>query len=582
MSRQLTDQQKKIVFEKNGHFVVRACPGSGKTFTVAARLSRLLSEWDKPHQGIAAISFTNVAWEEIEGYLAKDFGVSTPIGYPHFLGTIDSFIDKFIFLPFGHTVMGCYGRPELTGPPHDNFEPIGSFMWWPKNNSQCYKGCKLNDFFYEDDGCLANNNRRSQFKKCESNHSACTRLKKEFNESGRATQLDANYFAMRILIEYPVIAKALASRFPNVMIDEAQDTSSTQMKILDSLVENGLSQLMLVGDPDQAIYEWRSADPTLFDEKYSFWKDNSEKLMDNWRSTQRICDFVSRISSSDEPMVAKNEELASFGREPEIWGYSCDDELPDIVSRFCTECQKNDIKESAISVLTRSNDFLNDVIPGVVRRTPLNPWKDGDKLTKGFANSKYLFDQGNFPDAFRLLERTMCIFLNRNKAYSREELNTTIAQFGFAEWRTQLYHVLSSLPNTDCNLCQWISQANSLIRDVELLSGCDLCVKRDLGGYKYSELSFDDLFAIPNDPRRGIEYSFGTVHSVKGKTRDAVLLVLKERAGTSKLYKNLLEEDIALNEELRILYVAITRPRKVLILAVPEKDLKSWRGKFFG
>ncbi|HYX05967.1 MAG TPA: UvrD-helicase domain-containing protein, partial [Bacteroidales bacterium] len=85
----LSDKQKEIVFEKEGKFVVRACPGSGKTYSVAARFARLLKDWKFSHQGIAVISFTNVAWQEIESYLHNIFNIHTPIQHPHFLGTID-------------------------------------------------------------------------------------------------------------------------------------------------------------------------------------------------------------------------------------------------------------------------------------------------------------------------------------------------------------------------------------------------------------------------------------------------------------------------------------------------------------
>ena len=69
-----------------------------------------------------------------------------------------------------------------------------------------------------------------------------------------------------MLLEQPVVAQGLARRFPVVMVDEAQDTSRVQMRILDALIAAGLGEVMLVGDPYQAIYEWRDAEPRLFEE----------------------------------------------------------------------------------------------------------------------------------------------------------------------------------------------------------------------------------------------------------------------------------------------------------------------------
>ena len=582
MTRELTDPQKEIVFDKSSLFVVRACPGSGKTFTVASRLARFLSEWRHSHQGIAAISFTNIAWEEIGGYLQEEFGIKTPLGYPHFLGTIDSFINTYIFLPFGHVVMGTDSRPELKGPPHDNSEPIGSWLWWGKQNPECNRSlCKLNDFSYDEYGNLTNQSPRSHFNNCRSSHIPCNRIKKKFNQLGYATQSDANYFALKVLKDYPCVAKALATRFPVFMVDEAQDTSSIQMKIFDILIENGVREMMLVGDPDQAIYEWRNAEPILFDQKFDLWKETSVELKENWRSTQSICDFACRISSY-APMIAKNKELADFKIMPDFWSYTRDEELPDLLSRFIDECKNHAIEESGINVLTRGKEFLNAIVPGSVQRGGLNPWKDNDPFTKEVARSKFFFDRGRFRDAFRLLEREMCKHIAKKLVCKANDLDAVVAEVGFVNWRGQLYQFLKSLPITDRVLSQWISEANVKIgmNDFVFNLGVELSIKRNSGQHRHSELTFKELFATPDFVQRGIACTLGTVHSAKGKTLEAIFLVLKKRAGRDKDYTNLFHCDILKNEELRVLYVAITRARKFLILAVPDECIESWKCKF--
>ena len=122
----LSPKQQKIV-EATGNSVVNACPGSGKTFSVAARIAHLLKNKEFHHQGIAAISFTNKAWEEIEKKLKADFQIDVPIRYPHFLGTIDSFVNKYVFLPYGHLRLGIKERPQLIGEPHSNWSGRGYY-----------------------------------------------------------------------------------------------------------------------------------------------------------------------------------------------------------------------------------------------------------------------------------------------------------------------------------------------------------------------------------------------------------------------------------------------------------------------
>lgn len=61
---ELTREQLSFL-EAEGRVIVRACPGSGKTYSVATKLLSYLDNWDRYHQGVAVLSFTNVASDEI-------------------------------------------------------------------------------------------------------------------------------------------------------------------------------------------------------------------------------------------------------------------------------------------------------------------------------------------------------------------------------------------------------------------------------------------------------------------------------------------------------------------------------------
>src|SRR5205814_1426384 len=104
---------------------------------------------------------------------------------------------------------------------------------------------------------------------------------------------------------------SIATRFPFLIVDEAQDTSDIQMRIIDLLIENGLSEVMLVGDPDQAIFEFNEAKPELFIQKYSECP-NPLDLNENRRSSQKICDFTFNLSSLPGPSIAIDSEVSSF------------------------------------------------------------------------------------------------------------------------------------------------------------------------------------------------------------------------------------------------------------------------------
>ena len=188
MSKPSDEQQDAI--NESGKFVLRACPGSGKTYTVAHRLAKRLGEWSRPRAGIATLSFTNVAHEEISRQL-QSLALAPVPPYPHFLGTIDSFVNTWIFLPFGHLVMACQNRPAIVGLYANVWNPVGNEWAWGKR--ECYRQCRLLDFTYDINGKLTNV--RGDRKNCPYGWTQCTKLKRRFVKKGYANQSDANFWA---------------------------------------------------------------------------------------------------------------------------------------------------------------------------------------------------------------------------------------------------------------------------------------------------------------------------------------------------------------------------------------------------
>ena len=73
------------------------------------------------------------------------------------------------------------------------------------------------------------------------------------------------------------------------------------------------------------------------------------------------------------------------------------------------------------------------------------------------------------------------------------------------------------------------------------------------------------------------DMTVGTIHSVKGETFESVLIFLKQRPSRGAFYRTLISQgSYADNEEMRIVYVGMTRPRRLLMLAVPGKDTAAW------
>jgi len=558
----LTEKQKDITCQ-DGIFVVKACAGSGKTFAVAARFANLYKSWKYANRGIAVLSFTNIAWKEIDKFLFTEFRIEEKASniYPHFLGSIDSFINRYLFLPFGHIIMDCEDRPKFIGPPYNDWDPVKdkNAPYYFKER-ECNSSCKINNFSYNVNHELQDFSTRAHFPNCGCGHQYCKRVKEQLYRNGYTTQLDANYFAMRILEKYNTIAKALVYRFPVLMLDEAQDTSEVQMKIIDLLIDNGLKEVMFIGDPDQAIYEWRTP------------------LNESLRSSQKICDFIQNLTSLDYKIRAINNEVKDFDFRPEIWGYNegCYEE---IIENFISLCREGELEldNENIAILVRSEDLLKK-ISGITSNVPQSPWKN--TFTKEIAQSKYLFTNGNYYKGFNCLEKAVFKKIKNYYTASENDKKAFIDRYEFKKWRKDIGNIMHNIPETNCKLGEWIEKANTSLKDTEILDPLEIKIKG--GTYKkiYNNLSFDELFKTESKQVKKEEYILGTIHSVKGETFEAVLLILKERTSGGK-YIKLLSEDINNCEELRNVYVAITRPKKVLVIAVPEKDRVKWENKFY-
>ena len=573
-----TDEQIKAI-QQRGNFVVSACPGSGKTYVVAARFADIARSWQNRHIGIAVISFTNVAWQEIDERLRNEFEFHQGVNYPHYLGTIDSFINRHVFFPFGHRIMGCSNRPILIGPPANEYDPINMNGWyWKYPELAPYK---YRDFHYNIDGKSVNSIR---FNICQNPTlvAKVLSIKKSVNRAGYATQSDANYISLTLLREYPEIVISLANRYPILMVDEAQDTNEIQMAIIDLLLARGaMNDVMLVGDPDQSIFAFNRAKPELFLLKADNWKERSIDFTGNRRSSQKVCNFTSRLRLSREISNALDEDVKLYDYEPAIWGYT-EATIAIRTKEFLDICIARGITLSpdSIAVLSRSRGILQKCfgIPNEDNET--QPWNDA--YTRHFAKARFLYDQGKFLEALNACERGFLKFFKSDVELSELEKSTIVKETSFAQWRQFLFELINELSNTNCSLGEWIKRSNDNFQSLTNLKNIEFSIKSG-GKYAkyYREMTFEHMFSEREVQTTLRDYLIATVHSVKGETYEAVMLVLGKK-GIGPNYINLLKSKQLAHEELRIVYVGMTRPRKILVLCVPEEDKNDWEMFFRG
>lgn len=562
--------------KRPGKFILRACPGSGKTFTVAMRLADRLRNWKPRHAGIATLSFTNVACAEIQATLALT-GWPGGIRAPHFLGTLDSFIDTFIFLPFGHRVMGSFKRPVLVGFDGQPWSQTGAWAWG-KDHGTCYqKGCTLTNFSW---------NLRDQFvdirpspPSCDLGHRVCKGMKAQFARTGYATQTDAAYWAVQVLTRYPWIAKALVRRFPAIIVDEVQDTSEAQMKVIDLLVEAGLKEVMLVGDPDQAIYEWRQALPELMRTKLELtdWGPPSALTL-NQRSSQSICDVTWAFSTLGAPSKGYGE-----GPAPELWEF--DEASPDgLLERFLAHCRNHGIDPNpeTTAVLVRGSALRRRLLK--LPQDDISPWDDDTPATRLLALATWMRDTKGFRDARKATKDAVTWLVCNNP--SQVKLNEYVSQ---DEWviSIALHRLLKSLPPVTLPLEKWTSEACNCVavwaRSVDWgfqkSPETNLCLKNwvTVKGHRSKEFLDAPVASFFDTPTQSLPLTVDTIHSAKGKTYDAVMLPLSIRG---KCTPKQLAEESRDAEVRRTAYVAMTRARRVLVVALSSKTKPEHRAQF--
>ena len=97
-------QVKYIISDVHSDIYLNACPGSGKTEVIGVKCAYEMSLWEKTEGGLAILTFTNSAENELRERVAAYYK-SQP-DYPHFLGTFTSWIHGYIANPFLYLITG--------------------------------------------------------------------------------------------------------------------------------------------------------------------------------------------------------------------------------------------------------------------------------------------------------------------------------------------------------------------------------------------------------------------------------------------------------------------------------------------
>lgn len=227
-----------------------ACPGSGKTTLLVAKLAVLAMRWTHRQRGICVLSHTNAARNEISAKLSNTAAGLALTRYPHFVGTIHAFVNEYLALPWLRSKgieVRCIDTQTAVSKRWSALRVNTRTALIKSRITASVLTYKASDFSVGVVGRFGPHTDTNRF---------MVEANRMVSEQGYFCFDEMFVWANELLDRRPETATVLRQRFPIVFIDEAQDNSESQSKLLHRIFGEGNnpSRRQRFGDPNQAIY----------------------------------------------------------------------------------------------------------------------------------------------------------------------------------------------------------------------------------------------------------------------------------------------------------------------------------------
>ena len=300
----LNENQYNAVTTEAQHVRVIAGAGSGKTRVLTYRISYLISELGVEPWKILAITFTNKVANEMKARVLKmipevsnDLTIRTFHSFAAFF--LRHEIDVLGF-PASFTILDEEDQTKLV-------KDIAAEMGFKRGDkivgtTLAYIGKQKLLEKYPDDINIV--------KPAFEDEKTCLEIYQRYEEEKyKNFALDFDDLLLltnRILEEYPDIRTKWQNRIDHILIDEFQDTNDVEYKMVRYLKKPEAS-LYVVGDPDQTIYTWRGANQNIILDLNKKYYDMITIVLDrNYRSTQAILNAANKLIAHNKLRVTKN------------------------------------------------------------------------------------------------------------------------------------------------------------------------------------------------------------------------------------------------------------------------------------
>jgi DNA helicase-2/ATP-dependent DNA helicase PcrA len=296
----LNDRQKEAVEAPLGPLLVVAGAGTGKTKTLTSRIAHVIKEGAVPRT-VCAVTFTNKAAREMEERLGGEWKQ----GEGPFLGTFHSLGARILR---DETPLFGRGKNFIIFDDHDSFQLIKKIAkrgdakhLTPAKIAQRLSHLKSGMFAPE---TLAASKQDEDALLLE----LLDEYEKELERNNAFDFDDLIEKTARLLREFPQRLAKYRARFQHLFIDEYQDVNRAQHALV-KLLGKGAKSITAVGDDQQTIYSWRGSDINLFLSFEREWEVSRTVTLDeNYRSTPTILAAASHL-------IAQN----AFQKPKRLW-----------------------------------------------------------------------------------------------------------------------------------------------------------------------------------------------------------------------------------------------------------------------
>ena len=607
-----------------------ACPGSGKTTLLVAKLAVLAKRWPHRQQGICVLSHTNAARNEIGTRLSSSAAGIALLRYPHFIGTIHSFVNEFLAVPW----LRSKGNPvrvidtQITLRQRmASLAPNWRYAIQQRNLKPYCLMYERPDYTGGGKGGLGSATQTYQ---------ALVSAARLSSEQGYFCFDEMFVWANELLDARPDVAQIMRARFPLVFIDEAQDNSKEQAALLHRIFTDGKapSRRQRFGDSNQAIYSRPEQVGAQIDQ---FPSHPTHTLPRSYRFGQILADQVKGFGVVPQPLIGAgptNSHLRAEPLQPVLFVFD-DQTISEVLPRYGAHLVAN-FDASALGrgvytavagvhKLEKDTDLPRAIGHYAPAYSPACARKESvpDTFVQYLDRARrMLTESGNTHSVVNALASALFAAsnllsttpptMNRKSPHRKmvESLEgaTTDADYAWlvehvialrgmlleANWQADILPRVRAILVTLSNRTDLTSEAESF-----LAWPADREVHHDEVTPTAQQVN---VFAYPPDAPK-VQVRLGSIHSVKGETHTATLVLesffhqhhlselkpwlLGEREGGSRpnARGKTVSEGTRMLGRLKLHYVAMTRPTHLLCLAMrkntfsdPELEQLTLRG----